>query len=191
MKGNTKFSNNGVKNGNVKTSSKTKSMTAVDLRGLFINQLKDIYWTEKALIKTSSKMANKATSKELRDAIQDHLAETEGHVTRLEKVFSTLAVKPEAVKSEAMSGLIKEAEQMVDETEKGPVRDAAIIFAIQKIEHYEIATYGTLCAFAKVLDETKVLSFLEDTISEEKAGDERLTDIAETIVNIDALQEHA
>lgn len=191
MKSNTKFSQNGVKKGNIKITPKSKEEVATDLRGLFINQLKDIYWTEKALIKASSKLANKAASSELKDAIQDHLAETEKHVTRIEKVFSTLGIKPEAKKSEAITGLIKESEEIIEATEAGPVRDAGIIFASQRIEHYEIATYGTLCSFAKIMDETKILSLLEDTIKEEKEGDEKLTEIAESVINIEALHEHA
>lgn len=191
MKNNSKISNGEVKKGNIKTPLKTKAKKAKDLRGLFIDQLKDIYWTEKALIAESAKMIDKSTSKDLKDTIQDHLDETRRHVTRLEKVFTSLNSRPEAKKSEAISGLINEAEQIINETEQGAVRDAGIIFACQRIEHYEIATYGTLCSFAKILDETEAFALLEETLKEEKAGDERLSEIAESVINIEALYEHA
>jgi len=191
MKSKVKITRIGVKKDKVKTPAKTKSETISDLRGLFIDQLKDMYWSEKALVKASSKMADNSTSTELKEAIQDHLTETEGHVIRLEKIFSLLDIKPEAKKSEAMSSLIVEAQQIADATEEGAVRDAGIIFACQRIEHYEIASYGTLCSYAKNLDESDALALLEETIKEEKEGDNKLTEIAESMVNIDALHEHA
>lgn len=156
------------------------------LRKLFEDELKDIYWAEKALTKALPKMAKKATSPELQDAIKNHLEETEQQVTRLEEVFSTLGMKAQAVKCEAMEGLLKEADEIVEEAEEGAVRDSAIISASQKVEHYEIASYGTLCAFAKTLGEDEVASMLEETLNEEKNADETLTEIAEASINMEA-----
>lgn len=184
MKSKTKFSRDGGKKGNVKVSSKTKSDPATGFKKLFVDELKDIYWAEKALIKALPKVADKTTSEELSEAILNHLAETENHVTRLEEVFSLLEVKAEGKKCEAMEGLIKETERIIEETESGMVRDAGIIAAAQKVEHYEIATYGTLCSFARILDETEIESLLEDTLNEEKEADETLTEIAESSINI-------
>src|SRR6478735_6699076 len=126
---------------NHKGSSKGKSDAATALRELFENGLKDIYWAEKALTKAIPKMAEKATSSELAEALYNHLEETEGHVARLEKVFQIIDQKAVAKKCEAMDGLIKEGDSIVEETEEGMVRDAGIIAGCQKIEHYEIATY--------------------------------------------------
>ncbi|MES2567459.1 MAG: ferritin-like domain-containing protein [Bacteroidota bacterium] len=166
---------------------KTKPDAAKGLRDLFENELKDIYWAEKALTKAIPKMIKNASSEELVDALNDHLAVTEEQVTRLEEVFETIGMKPQAKKCEAMAGLIKEAEEIMAETEKGDVRDAAIILAGQKVEHYEIATYGTLCAFARILGEDKAASLLHDTLEEEKEADGKLTEIAESAINIEAM----
>ncbi len=171
-----------------KTNAKTEK-PADGLKRLFINELKDIYWAEKFLVKSLPKIALKATSEELTEAIQNHLNETKEQVARLEKVFAILGVKAEAVKCEAMTGILKEADQIISETEEGPVRDAGIISANQKVEHYEIATYGTLVAFAQILNEEKVASILEDTLEEEKKADETLVRIAESVVNVEAMNE--
>ncbi len=159
------------------------------LKKLFVDELKDIYWAEKALVRSLPKVADKTSSEDLAEIIQNHVAETKEQVTRLEKVFSILGLKAEAVKCEAMAGLIKEADQIISETEDGPVRDAGIISAAQKIEHYEIATYGTLVAFAQILNEHKVASTLEETLEEEKNADRNLTEIAESVVNFEAVSE--
>jgi ferritin-like metal-binding protein YciE len=159
------------------------------LRELFLNELKDIFWAEKALLKALSKMAENATSKELIAALDDHLAVTETHVERLEQVFDILGEKAATKKCEAMNGLITEAEEIMDETEDGVLRDAAIISAAQKVEHYEIASYGTLVAFAKTLGETVAASLLEQTLADEKEADQVLTDIAEASINLDAANE--
>lgn len=173
-----------------KTSSdgtvKAKSSAAEGLRALFVDSLKDIYWAEKALTKALPKMAKNATSENLITAINDHLAVTQGQVTRLEKVFSLIGEKATAKKCDAMEGLIKEGESIMEETELGPVRDAGIIAASQKIEHYEIATYGTLAAFATTLGEDDAVLLLERTLAEEKEADSLLTEAAYNTINFDA-----
>jgi ferritin-like metal-binding protein YciE len=145
-----------------KSSGKNNSKEATGLRELFVTELKDIYWAEKALVKALPKMAKKATSDELITAIQDHLAVTETHVERLEKVFQLIGEKAVGKKCEAMVGLIEEAEEIMKETEEGVVRDAGIISAAQKVEHYEIASYGTLVAFANTLGEDEAGSILHN-----------------------------
>lgn len=168
---------------------KAKSNAADGLRALFEDSLKDIYWAEKALIKALPKMAKNATSEELKSAIDNHLAETEEQVSRLEKVFQSIGKKATAKKCDAMEGLIKEGEGILEETEKGVVRDAGIIAASQKIEHYEIATYGTLYAFANTLGEEEAAALLAETLSEEKNADVNLTEIALATINIEAADE--
>lgn len=163
-----------------------KMSTAKNLRDLFVDELKDIYWAEKALTKAIPKMIKKATSQELVGALDKHLSETEEHVARLEEVFASINEKASAKKCEAMSGLIEEAGQIMEETEDGAVRDAGIISAAQKVEHYEIATYGTLYTFANTLGENKAASLLQQTLKEEKAADQKLTDIATSFVNSEA-----
>ncbi|MEX0608093.1 MAG: ferritin-like domain-containing protein [Balneolaceae bacterium] len=169
-------------------SVKAKSDAAKGLTTLFENQLKDIYWAEKALVKAIPKMISNASSDELTKALDDHLSETEKQVDRLEKVFDSIDVKAKAEKCEAMEGLIKEAEEIMKETEKGDVRDAGIIVAAQKVEHYEIATYGSLCVFAETLGEDEALKLLKDTLKEEKQADEKLSKIAESTVNVEAMK---
>ncbi|MGZ4034539.1 MAG: ferritin-like domain-containing protein, partial [Bacteroidia bacterium] len=145
-----KSAQSGTKKATV-SDKKNQSDTEKGLCGLFENELKDIYWAEKALTKAIPKMIKKATSQELKDALTDHLDVTTGQVSRLEEVFEIIGVKAQAKKCEAMEGIIKEAGEIMDESEEGVVRDAGIISAAQKVEHYEIATYGTLVAFAKTL----------------------------------------
>jgi len=170
---------------------KAKSSAAEGLRELFVDSLKDIYWAEKALIKALPKMAKNATSENLVKALKDHLAVTEEQAERLEKVFSLIGEKAVAKKCDAMEGLIKEGEGIMEETEKGPVRDAGIIAASQKIEHYEIATYGTLAAFAVTLGEDDAVLLLEKTLAEEKEADTLLTEAAYNTINFDAAEEDA
>ena len=134
-------------------------------------------------------MIEKASSDELIEALQNHLSETEEQVARVENVFSLLGKEPEAKKCEAMAGLIKEAEQLMEESDEGVMRDAAIISAAQKVEHYEIASYGTLSTFAATLGLTEISDLLEATLEEEKTADETLTEVAETAVNIEAAGE--
>lgn len=165
---------------------KANSNAADGLRELFVDSLKDIYWAEKALVKALPKMAKNATSENLVAAINSHLTVTEGQVTRLEKVFESVGEKASAKKCDAMEGLIKEGESIIEETEAGAVRDAGIIAASQKIEHYEIATYGTLASFAKTLGEDVALQLLRETLAEEKDADIQLTEAAYNTINFDA-----
>ncbi|WP_281866074.1 DUF892 family protein [Flavobacterium sp. GSB-24] len=171
-----------------KGTVKAKSSAAEGLRDLFVDSLKDIYWAEKALTKALPKMAKNATSQNLIDAINEHLKVTEGQVTRLEEVFASVGEKAVAKKCDAMEGLIKEGEGIMEETEQGAVRDAGIIAASQKIEHYEIATYGTLAAFAKTLGEDEAVSLLVQTLNEEKEADTTLTEAAYNTINFDATE---
>ena len=168
-----------------RNSYKSKSGAAQGLRALFVDELRDIYWAEKKLTKAIPKMIKKATDEKLKEALTGHLKETKYQVTRLEDVFSSIGEKAVAKKCEAMVGLTKEAEEIMEDTERGVVRDAGIILAGQKVEHYEIATYGTLCSFAKILGEDEAASLLEETLNEEKAADIMLSEISDSI-NVDA-----
>lgn len=163
-----------------------KSDAADQLKDFMIDGLKDLYWAEKALVKNLPKMEKNATSPHLKTAVNDHLEETKNQVTRLENAFKALKIKAEAVKCEAMDGLLKEAKSIMEETEPGPVRDAGIIAAAQKVEHYEIASYGTMATYAKLLGEKEVLGLLLETLKEEKTCDKDLTKLAKTKINIKA-----
>lgn len=173
----------------MKTNSKgVKSSpdAAQGLRELLEEQLQDIYWAEQALTKAIPKLIDNATTPELSEALSEHLEVTENQIKRVEEVFRTLGMKAEAKKCLAMEGLIKEAQEVMKSTEEGVVRDAAIIAAAQKVEHYEIATYGTLHSFAALLGEDQAASLLEQTLNEEKEADANLTAISESI-NIEAV----
>jgi len=172
---------------NVKTQSSDE--LATKLGKLMEDQLKDIYWAEKALTKAIPKMIKNATSTELQEALENHLAETEEHVQRAEKIFETLGKKATAKKCVAMEGIIKEAQELMDEADEGVMCDAAIIAAAQKVEHYEIATYGTLVAFSQTLGLNEVTSLLESTLEEEKNADATLSEVAESAINIEAAGE--
>lgn len=192
----TKTSTTGTKTKSARTSRskgngavKAKSSAAEGLRELFVDSLKDIYWAEKALTKALPKMAKNATSENLIATINDHLTVTQEQVSRLEQVFELIGEKASAKKCEAMEGLIKEGESIMEETEQGPVRDAGIISASQKIEHYEIATYGTLAAFAHTLGEDEALDLLQQTLDEEKEADTLLTEVAYNNINFEASDE--
>ena len=161
-------------------------MRSSQLQQLFEDGLKDIYWAEKALTKGIPKMIRNATSEELVEALTEHLAETEEQVARLEQVFELMGQKAVAKKCDAMAGLLEEAEGIMEECEEGAMRDAGIIAAAQKVEHYEIATYGTLRQFATTLGLTKAAELLAATLAEEKAADAILTEVAVSAVNIEA-----
>ncbi|HMS67865.1 MAG TPA: ferritin-like domain-containing protein [Saprospiraceae bacterium] len=169
--------------------SNKASMQSSQLMELFEDQLKDIYWAEKALLKAIPKMIKNATSEELVEALKSHLTETENQVSRLEQVFTVIGKKASAKKCEAMEGLIKEAGEIMESCEEGSMRDAGIISAAQKVEHYEIATYGTLRQFAKTLGLTEAAKLLEETLKEERAADEKLTVVATSAINVEAAQE--
>jgi ferritin-like metal-binding protein YciE len=173
---------------NVK-STKT-SMQASQLMELFEEELKDLYWAEKAIFKAIPKMVINATSRELINSLKSHLAETVNQVARLEQVFESIGKKATAKKCNAMEGLIKEAEEKMESCESGAMCDAGIISAAQKVEHYEIASYGTLRQFAETLGLTKAVSLLEATLNEEKATDVKLSEIAQSI-NVEAAVESA
>lgn len=172
-----------------KAASSEYGVEESKLMKLFEDSLKDIYWAEKALTKALPKMAKKATSDELVTAIENHLAETEEQVKKVEQVFELIGKKAVAKKCEAMDGLIKEAEEIMSETEEGAMRDAGIIAASQKVEHYEIATYGTLRTFAQTLGMDDAASILEEILEEEKAADETLTEVATSTINVMAASE--
>ena len=167
---------------------KAKSSAADGLRELFVDSLKDIYWAEKALVKALPKMAKNATSENLITAINDHLAVTKEQVTRLEQVFEIVGEKATAKKCDAMEGLIEEGKGILEETELGVVRDAGIIAASQKIEHYEIATYGTLRQFAETLGFEEAATLLEESLDEEKGADKKLTEVAVNAINVEAAE---
>lgn len=175
-------------NNSKETFVKPVSGAATALRELFIDSLKDIYWAENALVTALPKMAANATSAALVTAIKEHHAVTQNQVARLDKVFKLLGEKAEGKKCEAMAGLLKEGDSILEETEPGAVRDAGIIAASQKIEHYEIATYGTLTAFAKTLGENDAAKLLTQTLAEEKEADCLLNDVALNAVNIVAAE---
>lgn len=161
---------------------------ATELRDFFLDSLKDIYWAENALVGALPKMVENATSTALAGTISEHLAITKLQVVRLDTVFKLLGQKPEGKKCEAMAGLLKEGDSILEETAPGAVRDAGIIASSQKIEHYEIATYGTLCAFAKALGENDAAKLLTQTLAEEKEADCLLNDIALNSVNFVAAE---
>jgi ferritin-like metal-binding protein YciE len=171
-------------NGETSKSENGSEQENSQLEKLFIDSLKDIYWAEKQLTKTLPKMKKAATTDELKSAIEEHLAQTEGHVKRLEQVFDMCGKKVQAKKCDAMEGLIKEGDSIVEETQQGSMtRDAGIIMAAQKVEHYEIATYGSLVQIAKTLGMNDAAEVLHLTLDEEKQADEKLTEVAEWHVN--------
>jgi ferritin-like metal-binding protein YciE len=173
-----------------KFKTKTSAKAEPALNELFLDGLRDIYWAENHLVKALPKMIDAATSEKLSEAIQNHLTETEVHVSRLEQIFGLLDEKAIAKKCDAMEGLSKEAEGIVEGTDEGTAtRDVGIILASQKVEHYEIATYGGLTQLAKTLGLDDVADILAQTLAEEKLADELLTEIAENDVNYKASQE--
>jgi ferritin-like metal-binding protein YciE len=149
------------------------------LNDLFEDELKDIYNAEKQLTKALPKMAKKASSQELKNAFTSHLKETEGHVARLEKIGQGLGIKLTGKKCHAMEGLVEEGKEVIDEDGDESVIDAALIGAAQRVEHYEIAAYGTVRAMAETLGHRDVAKLLQQTLDEEGAADKKLTSIAE------------
>ena len=158
-----------------------------ELRETFVQELKDIYDAEKQLVKALPKIARATEHEELKAAFESHLEETEEHVRRLEEVFKAMDEPVKGKKCKAMQGLIEEGADLIDEEEG----DAALICAAQKVEHYEIASYGSLEAWARLLGEEEAAGLLEQTLDEEKAADEKLTEIAETAINVEESQEEA
>ncbi|MDZ4809419.1 MAG: ferritin-like domain-containing protein [Bacteroidota bacterium] len=178
------------KNGKKASTEKTGA-SRENLQKLFEDGLKDIYWAEKALVKALPKMIKNATDESLVEALENHLGETEGQVTRLEEVFASIDVKAVAKKCDAMEGLIKEAQGIMEESEDGVMMDAGIIASGQKVEHYEIASYGTLAAFADILGHSEAADLLRQTLEEEKAADEKLTEVTPGAVMVMDEEEEA
>jgi ferritin-like metal-binding protein YciE len=160
------------------------------LKEFFVEQLQDIYWAEKKLVKTLPKLEEAATTDELKQAFADHLIQTKTHVSRLEQVFDLIGEDAKTQTCPAMAGIVEEGENIISETDKGTAqRDVALIFAGQKAEHYEIATYGGLVTLAKTMGLTDAAQVLGQTLAEEKQADELLTQIAENSVNYQASME--
>ena len=183
---------------NTNTGSKTSGSSAArqqqtsagELEKFFYDSLKDLYWAEKHLTKAIPKLMKAASNQELIAALEDHLEVTEGHVERLEQVFEIIGKKAQAKKCEAMEGLTKEAESIIEETEDGTAtRDVGIILAAQKVEHYEIASYGGLAQLAKTMGLDEAKDILGQILQEEKDADEALTSIAESDINLQAEEE--
>lgn len=175
---------------NQTTGSISEDMANSRFHHLFVDAIKDIYWAEQYLVKELPKMSAAATSNALKMALDSHLEETKGHVTRLEEVFGSIGLTPESKKCDAMAGLVKEAHEIIEETaDDSMVRDCGIILASQKVEHYEIATYGSLVAWAKKMNHKEAAKLLYATLKEEKAADAKLTDIAEDDVNEEGSEE--
>lgn len=175
-----------------KKSSGSSTMQSEEtmLKELFIEELRDIYWAEKHLTKALPKMKKAATSEELAAAFEDHLAVTETHIERVEQVFEILEMTARAKKCEAMEGLVKEAQNVMEELPKGSsVIDAGLIIAGQKVEHYEIAAYGSLVQLAKTMGENEIADLLQQTLDEEKQADQLLTELAVSGINITAENE--
>lgn len=171
-------------------TSKTGKMEDSEFHEFFVDELKDIYWAEKHLSKALPKMKKAATSPELAAAFEKHTEETNNHIATLEQVFQLLDEKAQAKKCDAMEGLVKEAEGVIEDTDAGTmIRDAGLILAAQKVEHYEIATYGTLVVFAENMGHTDVAELLQFTLDNEKATDVALTEIAVSAVNEQAAAE--
>jgi ferritin-like metal-binding protein YciE len=166
-------------------------MASIDsMKTLLVDELRDIYDAEKRLTKAIPKLAKKATNDQLRSALEEHLAETEQQVQRLEQAFEHLGERAKAKPCAGMKGIIEEGDEHVGEDyEDDDLRDAVIIGSAQRVEHYEIAAYGTAIAHARLLEQEEVAELLEESLGEEKAADEKLTEIAESVVNLEATQE--
>ena len=160
-----------------------------ELQELFLEELADIYNAEQQLTKALPKMAKAAQSDELRQAFESHLEETENQISRLEQVVETFGESMKRKVCKAMKGLIEEGSEIMQENKGSAAIDAALISAAQKVEHYEIASYGTLCAWAKILNQNEALEQLQETLQEEKTTDEKLTQIAESVANVEAEQD--
>jgi len=175
---------------NTRASGMTGKMKDSEFHQFFVDELKDIYWAEKHLVQALPKMKKAATSPELAAAFEKHTNETQTHVATLEKVFELLEEKAVAKKCDAMEGLLAEANGIIEDTEKGTMtRDAGLVLAAQKVEHYEIATYGSLRTFAESMGHDEVAELLQQTLENEKATDEALTQTAENFILEQAVNE--
>ncbi len=162
-------------------------MELSNLKDLYVDELKDLYNAETQILKALPKMAKAATEPKLKTAFEDHLAQTEGHVSRLEQIFTQLDEKPTGKVCKAMQGLVAEGAEMIEEKASPEARDAGLIAAAQRVEHYEMAGYGCVRTYAKALGETKAVSLLQATLDEEQGADQKLTVLAESVVNSKAL----
>jgi ferritin-like metal-binding protein YciE len=156
------------------------------LDDLLVHELQDIYNAENQILKALPKMIKAATNPELQSAFEEHLEQTEGQVERLDQVFKLLGVPAKGKKCEGMAGLIEEGKKVMEEDAEASVMDAALIAAAQKIEHYEIASYGCVCTYAEMLGYDQVHDLLGQNLEEEEVTDEKLTELAESVINIEA-----
>ena len=159
------------------------------LRDLYVDELKDLYSAEQQILKALPKMIKKATAPELADAFEDHRKVTEGQVERLEKVFEMLEVSPRGKKCKAMEGLLEEGKELMSEEAEPAVMDAGLIAAAQRVEHYEMAGYGCVRTFARLLGFEEAAELLQETLDEEADADKKLTELAESVINIEAMEE--
>ena len=160
---------------------------AATMQELFLDELRDLYDAEKQLTKALPEMADAASTEELRSAFEDHLEQTRGHVQRLEQIFEELGEKSSGKKCAAMAGLIKEGNEVVDESDESVVRDAGLIAAAQKVEHYEMSGYGSARTHAQLLGNKRAATLLKETLDEEKAADAKLNEIAMGFINEEAM----
>ena len=163
-------------------------MEMEDLRDLYIEELRDLYNAEKQLVRALPKMAKSASDDQLKQAFETHLEETKGHVERLEQIFEKLGKKPGGKTCKAMQGLVEEGKEMMEEDAEPEVLDAALIAAAQRVEHYEIAGYGTVRTYARLLGDEQAAKLLQKTLDEEGETDKKLTDLAESSINLEAMQ---
>ena len=162
-------------------------MEANTLRDLFVDHLRDLYSAENQITKALPRMAKKATSEPLKQAFEEHLQQTENQISRLEEIFSSMEKSPRGKKCAGMEGLLEEGKEVMSEKMDKDVMDAALIAAAQKVEHYEIAAYGTVRSYAELLGEDEAVQLLSETLEEESATDKKLTQIAESTINVDAM----
>ena len=162
-------------------------MKLKSLEDLFIDQLRDLYSAETMIVKALPKMAKAASSDELQSAFEEHLQQTEGHVERLEEIFTRIGTKAKGKKCEAMEGLLDEGKEIMSAEGDDSVRDAALIAAAQRVEHYEMAGYGCARTFARLLGDAEAADLLQQTLDEEGEADKKLTEIAESSINVEAM----
>jgi ferritin-like metal-binding protein YciE len=166
-------------------------MALDNLRSLLLDEIKDLYDAEKQLVKALPKMAKASAAPELRAAFEEHLEVTRGHVERMEKVFEILGETARGKKCKAMEGLVEEGGELIDEKDDADptVLDAGLIAAAQRVEHYEMAGYGCVRTFARLLGENEAADLLQETLDEEGEADKKLTELAETVINVEALEQ--
>lgn len=165
-------------------------MKLESLQDLYVDELKDLYSAENQLVKALPKMAKAASSEDLQAAFEEHLEQTRGHVKRLEQVFKKLNASPKGKKCKAMEGLLDEGEEVINEDAEPAVKDAALIAAAQRVEHYEIAGYGCVRTYAQQLGFNDAAELLQQTLNEEGETDKKLTELAESVINVEAQGAH-